>query len=179
MMRLPTSTVLRASIAQASRQATTTSLVTRAAASTAASTHAISNPTLANIEKRWEGMPLQEQAELWMALRDRMKEDWHDLTVKEKQAAYWVAFGPHGPRAEPPPGEGKKVTLYVFAGLALALTIFGSLRALARPPPHTMTREWQEATNEYLKEQRTDPFTGISNPNYTGKGAIQSPPSKA
>jgi hypothetical protein len=52
----------------------------------AASTHAISKPTLANIEKRWEGMPLQEQAELWMALRDRMKENWADLTLHEKKA---------------------------------------------------------------------------------------------
>lgn len=52
----------------------------------AASTHAISKPTLANIEKRWEGMPLQEQAELWMALRDRMKENWAELTLHEKKA---------------------------------------------------------------------------------------------
>lgn len=83
MMRIPTSAALRASVARAGRQATTSSaMVTRAAAST----HAISNPTLANIEKRWEGMPLQEQAELWMALRDRMKENWADLTLQEKKA---------------------------------------------------------------------------------------------
>ena len=43
--------------------------------------HAISNPTLANIEKRWEAMPPQEQADLWMALRDRMKVDWNELTA--------------------------------------------------------------------------------------------------
>jgi cytochrome c oxidase subunit 4 len=48
--------------------------------------HAISNPTLANIEKRWEAMPPSEQAELWMALRDRMKVDWKDLTMQEKKA---------------------------------------------------------------------------------------------
>jgi cytochrome c oxidase subunit 4 len=48
--------------------------------------HAISNPTLANIEKRWEAMPPQEQAELWMALRDRMKVDWNELTLQEKKA---------------------------------------------------------------------------------------------
>lgn len=48
--------------------------------------HAISNPTLANIEKRWEAMPPQEQADLWMALRDRMKVDWNDLTMQEKKA---------------------------------------------------------------------------------------------
>ena len=48
--------------------------------------HAISNPTLANIEKRWEAMPPQEQADLWMALRDRMKTNWAELTVQEKKA---------------------------------------------------------------------------------------------
>lgn len=48
--------------------------------------HAISNPTLANIEKRWEGMAPQEQADLWMALRDRMKGDWNELTLQEKKA---------------------------------------------------------------------------------------------
>ena len=48
--------------------------------------HAISNPTLAGIEKRWENMPPQEQADLWMALRDRMKVDWHELTLQERKA---------------------------------------------------------------------------------------------
>lgn len=50
------------------------------------SSHAISNPTLANIEKRWEDMPPQEQADLWMGLRDRMKTDWKELTLQEKKA---------------------------------------------------------------------------------------------
>lgn len=31
-------------------------------------------------------MPLQEQAELWMALRDRMKGSWKELSVQEKKA---------------------------------------------------------------------------------------------
>ena len=51
-----------------------------------ATVHAISNPTLSQIEKRWEDMPPQEQADLWMALRDRMKNDWHDLTLQERKA---------------------------------------------------------------------------------------------
>lgn len=52
----------------------------------AQSTEAIANPTLADIEKRWEAMPPQEQADLWMQLRDRMKTNWHELTVPEKKA---------------------------------------------------------------------------------------------
>ena len=51
--------------------------------------HAISNPTLANIESRWDTMPPQEQADLWMALRDRMKNDWNELTMQEKKAGMY------------------------------------------------------------------------------------------
>ena len=73
--------MLRQSLLRSSRRA----LVAPAVQSRAA--HAISNPTLANIEKRWEGMPPQEQADLWMALRDRMKvENWGELTLAEKKA---------------------------------------------------------------------------------------------
>lgn len=74
----PTASLLRGAV----RAARPTAMLGRRAATT----HAISNPTLANIEKRWEGMPLQEQAELWMALRDRMKGPWQELTLQEKKA---------------------------------------------------------------------------------------------
>jgi cytochrome c oxidase subunit 4 len=156
-----------------------------------ASAHAISNPTLADIEKRWEGMPPQEQAELWMALRDRMKANWSELTLQEKKAgmalynpltisidifrsqsdtggkiefcmtsrsanrasitAYYIAFGPHGPRALPPPGEGMKIFSYTIVGLLAAFALFAFTRSMAKPPPKTMTKEYQEMSNEYLK----------------------------
>ncbi|KAJ9665366.1 Cytochrome c oxidase subunit 5B, mitochondrial [Coniosporium apollinis] len=134
--------------------------------------HAISNPTLADIEKRWEAMPPQEQADLWMALRDRMKVDWKELTLQEKKAAYWIAFGPHGPRALPPPGEGTTVFIYTMIGVAAAAVIFGLTRAFARPPPKTMTKEYQEASEEYLRNQGTEPITG-----YKGM-LVQSKPGK-
>ena len=78
MMRTPATSVLRGAL----RASRSTTMNPRRAATT----HAISNPTLANIEKRWEGMPQTEQAELWMSLRDRMKENWADLTLQEKKA---------------------------------------------------------------------------------------------
>jgi len=143
-----------------------------------ASGHAISNPTLAGIEKRWEAMAPQEQADLWMSLRDRMKADWHQLTVQEKKAAYWIAFGPHGPRALPPPGQGKTVALYTFIGIAASFIILLLIRTQSRPPPATMTKEYQESSNEYLKAQNSEPISGISSEGYVGKGMVQSPPKK-
>ncbi|KAI1178187.1 cytochrome c oxidase subunit IV family [Nemania sp. FL0916] len=170
MMRTSTS-LLRAG-ARASCGRTSMTIVPRAAAST----HAISKPTLANIEKRWEGMPPTEQAELWMALRDRMKENWAELTLQEKKAAYWIAFGAHGPRAQPPPDENRKIALHTAIGILVSFVIFVTIRSFARGPPSTINKEWEEATNEILKNQRAEPITGISSEGYTGKGQVQSPP---
>jgi len=123
--------------------------------------HAISNPTLANIEKRWEDLPPQEQADLWMSLRDRMTVDWKEMTLQEKKAAYWIAFGPHGPRALAPPGETTKVILYTILGIVASGGLFALTRYFASSEaPRTMTKEWQEASEEYLKAQGSEPITG-------------------
>jgi hypothetical protein len=37
-------------------------------------------------------MPPQEQADLWMALRDRMKANWAELTLQEKKAGLCPLF---------------------------------------------------------------------------------------
>ncbi|KAL7267308.1 Cytochrome c oxidase subunit 5B, mitochondrial [Rhizina undulata] len=160
--------MMRSSILRASRLAAPSSSTAVFRTSTSAiqrrsnSTHAVSNVTLADIEKRWESMPPSEQADLWMSLRDRMKGSWADLTVAEKKASYWIAFGPHGPRAVPPPGEGKKIFFYTLIGLGASFALFYSARVAARPAPKSMTREWQEASDEYLKEQKVEPLSGIS-----------------
>eukprot|EP01065_Artemidia_motanka_P038471 TRINITY_DN47329_c0_g1_i1.p1 TRINITY_DN47329_c0_g1~~TRINITY_DN47329_c0_g1_i1.p1 ORF type:complete len:167 (+),score=4.16 TRINITY_DN47329_c0_g1_i1:99-599(+) len=146
--------------------------------SRAVTAHAISNPTLANIEKRWEGMPPQEQADLWMQLRDRMKVSWAELTLQEKKAAYYIAFGAHGPRAQTPPGEGYKVAGYTALGVAISFGLFALIRMGAGPAPSTMNKEYQEATNEYLKAQNSEPISGLSSEGYVGKGQVQSAPKK-
>ncbi|KAI9053959.1 hypothetical protein LZ554_002903 [Drepanopeziza brunnea f. sp. 'monogermtubi'] len=142
------------------------------------SAHAVSNPTLANIEKRWETMPPQEQADLWMALRDRMKVNWAEMTLQEKKAAYYIAFGAHGPRAEPEPNEGWKVFGYTCAGIGVSAVLFGIIRFFAKGSPSTMNKEYQEATNEYLRAQNSEPISGLSSEGYVGPGMVQSAPKK-
>lgn len=65
--------------------------------------------------------------------------------------AYWIAFGPHGPRSEGPPGEGMKVFTYAAIGVAVSLVIFLTTHHFANAPPETINKEWEEATNEYFK----------------------------
>jgi cytochrome c oxidase subunit 4 len=123
-------------------------------------------------------MPPQEQAELWMALRDRMKNDWHDLTLQERKAAYFISFGPHGPRATPPPGQIWRMLKHTAIAVVGSCIVLALIRTQAGPAPSSMNKEWQEATNEYLKKQRVEPITGISSEGYKGKGYVQSPSKK-
>lgn len=51
----------------------------------------------------------------------------------------------------PPADEGRKVALYVFIGIGVSFAIFASMRMFAKPAPATMTKEYQEQTNEYVK----------------------------
>ena len=124
-----------------------------------------------------------------------------------RNTAWWIAFGPHGPRAEDPPGEWTKIMWYTTIGVAVSAALFFGIHAFARPPPRTMTKEWQEATNEYLKvcclrmllgpqcrviyiqgddfanlfqqKERVNPIYGISSEGYKGKGYVQSKSAKA
>lgn len=76
--------------------------------------------------------------------------------------AYWIAFGPHGPRAGSPPGENWKIFSYTLILIGVSAGIFGITRHFARPPPKTMTKEYQEMTDEYLKVTSGLPFHNLS-----------------
>lgn len=44
-----------------------------------------------------------------------------------------------------------KVAMYTALGVGVSFALFVGIRLLAKPSPNTMTKEYQEATNEYLK----------------------------
>ena len=88
-----------------------------------------------------------------------------------------------------------------FLALLVSAVIYYGIHAFAKPPPRTMTKEWQEATNEYLKvrakqipilvlscmstliltapllqKEKINPIYGISSEGYKGKGYVMSKP---
>jgi Cytochrome c oxidase subunit IV len=135
--------------------------------------HAISNPTLADIEKRWEGMPPQEQADLWMQLRDRMKVNWAELTVQEKKAGTSSCPHPQLPspvsisiplhlnsltlqsRSKKMQGEelGNEDKLGAFANAKKQNSILHRLRR-ARPPLHLPPRRRLESRRLHSHRRR-------------------------
>jgi cytochrome c oxidase subunit 4 len=131
--------------------------------------HAISNPTIINLESRWEKMTSEEQEDIISQLAERQKGSWNDLTLNEKRAAWYISYGSWGPRKPiHPEGEGKKIALGITGILVAATALFSTLRYFSEGLGITMNREWQEASDEILKEQLSNPFRGYSQ--------VQSPP---
>jgi len=67
---------------------------------------------------------------------------------------------------------------YTGVGVAVSFGIFALARAFAGPGPTTMNKEYQEASNEFLKAQNVEPISGISSEGYVGPGQVQSKPKK-
>ncbi|KAK6455630.1 cytochrome-c oxidase subunit VA [Scheffersomyces xylosifermentans] len=128
-----------------------------------AAPRALSNAYVAKLESRWTTLPKEDQTTLIDELKSRMELPWQELTPAEKKAAYYISFGEWGPR-KPLHGPGDKafVVYSVTAGIVLSIVLFWGTRQLGAPSPHTLDRQWQEASDEYLKSKNANPFTGYS-----------------
>jgi cytochrome c oxidase subunit 4 len=128
---------------------------------------------LSNVEAQWERLSKDDQVAVHTQLEALQKKDWKELSLDEKKAAYYVAFGPHGPRAPiSPPGQNLKVFLATMGLVGAAGLLFLGIRAISPPPPRTITKEWEEAANERALEQKMNPISGISSEGYKGKGFV-------
>ncbi|KAI8973403.1 cytochrome c oxidase subunit IV [Mycotypha africana] len=147
--------------------------VTRALSRRNAST--TNNIAIQNLETRWKTLSTAEQNTIAKQLEEVQKGDWKNLSFEEKKAAYYIAFGAHGPR-EPltQPGHSMKVFLGVAGVLGASGALFYVIRQNAQETPRTISKEWEEATNEYLKSQNSNPISGISSEGYKGKGYVVS-----
>ncbi|KAI8139966.1 cytochrome c oxidase subunit IV [Fennellomyces sp. T-0311] len=135
--------------------------------------NASTNVAVQNLEGRWKTLSTAEQNTIAKQLEEAQKADWKVLSTEEKKAAYYIAFGPHGPR-EPitQPGHGAKVLGGIAAVMAASAGLFYVIRVNGQEKPQTFTKEWQEATNEYLKSQNSNPVSGISSEGYKGTGYV-------
>jgi len=91
-----------------------------------------------------------------------------------------VAFGPHGPRAPTgQPGDNIKIFFSTLALIALGGAVFYAITAksscfltsfrvglgaydITDSAPRTISREWQEASNQRAKEMNLNPISGQS-----------------
>jgi len=130
---------------------------------------------VSNIEAQWANLSNKEQMEVYEQLLEAQKRDWKTMSLDEKKAAYYISFGPHGPRKPiDEPGSGMKIFL-LSSSIILATTVFFAvLRSRAPAPPKTLSKEWQEASNQQALEEKANPITGISSEGYKGTGYVTS-----
>lgn len=124
----------------------------------------LSNAYVGKLETRWLSLPKQDQTQLINDLKSRMELNWKDLLVEEKKAAYYISFGEWGPRKPlHAPGDAQFIVLVVSGSIVASMLIYlGITSYIAAPGPSTMNREWQDASDEYLKSKNANPFTGYS-----------------
>ncbi|KAK1230026.1 Cytochrome c oxidase subunit 5B, mitochondrial [Marasmius sp. AFHP31] len=164
-------------------QATRTLATTANPSHVASASHASPAPTrvnkqssiipLGNVEAQWENMSVEDKTTVHEQLEEIMKKDWKEMSVDEKKAAYYVSFGPHGPRAPTSkPGDNYKIFATVAGLIGLTGVLTAVLRSFGQETPKSMSKEWQEATNEKALEARMNPISGIASEGYKGKGFI-------
>jgi len=130
---------------------------------------------LSNVEAQWEKLSTDEQLTVHQQLEEIQKKDWKTLSLTEKKAAYYVAFGPHGPRADlHPPGSVSKIIAATLVLVGAGGLLYGVSRQFGGEAPKSMSKEWQEASNERAIEMKLNPITGVSSEGYSGKGFVSS-----
>jgi len=149
--------------------------VASSSTATATSSTRVAPIPVSNIEAQWEKMTAEEKVSVHEQLEILQQKDWKELSLDEKKAAYYVAFGPHGPRTpSSQPGDNFKIFGATAALVGVAGALFYAVQAFSQPPPKTMSKEWQEASNERAIEMKLNPITGITSEGYSGKGFVQS-----
>ncbi|CAO3596964.1 unnamed protein product [Absidia cylindrospora] len=150
-----------------------------------------------NLEGRWKTLSTAEQNTIAKQLEEVQKADWKAISADEKKAACklllflskseihtfslslfsldYIAFGAHGPR-EPltGPNHTAKVIGGTLAVIAVSGALFAFIRSQGKETPMTVNKEWEAATNEYLKSQNSNPISGISSEGYKGTGYVVS-----
>ncbi|EOR04144.1 tRNA (guanine(37)-N1)-methyltransferase [Wallemia ichthyophaga EXF-994] len=124
-------------------------------------------PSLTNLNASWNTLSTEEKQAVYTGIVERQKLNWNELSLEEKRAAYFISFGSHGPRkALVEEGGNTKVFVGVVASLAATAALYFGIRSFAAPPPQTMSKEWQEASTEYMREQNSNPISGVSSEGY-------------
>nr|XP_033333796.1 cytochrome c oxidase subunit 4 isoform 1, mitochondrial-like [Megalopta genalis] len=98
-----------------------------------------------------------------MALREKEKGDWKNLSIEEKKSLYRASFCQTIAEINAPTGIWKKELGLALLGVAFSLWVFYFLKVFAYPPlPETFNEEHRLAQLERMKLLEVNPISGIS-----------------
>ncbi|KAI9208783.1 cytochrome c oxidase subunit IV family, partial [Polychytrium aggregatum] len=120
----------------------------------------VSDLSIKNIETRWHKLPECEQGAIADVLAEAQKGDWKKLSLDQKRAAYFVAYGTYGPRTLPDPILKYKVATWVGSFLLLTYGLWAYYVNEYTPKLVTQTPEWQEDEKVRAIEAKQNPYYG-------------------
>ena len=98
-----------------------------------------------------------------LALREKEKGDWKNLSLDDKKALYRASFRQTFSEFQAPTGEWKAVIGMILIGISVTGLAFVWIKHFVLPPlPETITAEWQEKQLEYMVKQRQGAVEGIA-----------------
>lgn len=104
-----------------------------------------------------------ENSQEILAMREKEKGDWTNLTLDDKKALYRASFRQTFSEFTASRGEWRNIAAGCLLGLALTgWIVIWFKRAVYSPLPHTITEEWQLAQQELMIAQNQGPVEGIS-----------------
>ncbi|KAJ3086027.1 Cytochrome c oxidase subunit 5A [Quaeritorhiza haematococci] len=115
---------------------------------------------LEGLETRWSKLPECEQGAIADRLYEKEKGDWRNMTLEEKRAAYFIAYGPYGARTPRDPSTHYRVAGWTTFFVLMSFGMWHYWFTYVTPKLPTTTPEWQEATVQRSIEQKQNPFTG-------------------
>ncbi|XP_067120168.1 cytochrome c oxidase subunit 4 isoform 1, mitochondrial-like [Centruroides vittatus] len=98
-----------------------------------------------------------------MALREKEKGDWKNLTIEEKKTLYRASFRQTFAEMKAPTGEWKVIVGWTLCGISLALWIFMFMQKFVYPPlPESFTPEGKARTLKRMIQLRVNPIEGLA-----------------
>eukprot|EP00051_Salpingoeca_urceolata_P032068 m.14155 g.14155 ORF g.14155 m.14155 type:complete len:130 (-) comp4742_c0_seq1:1817-2206(-) len=96
-------------------------------------------------------------AEAPEALVEKSKGPWNALSADERVALYRSAYPLSRKEAMNPPSDTTKVLTYIGIGIAASFVLFKAVSAGFQSVPATMTKEWEDASQEKKKKYNMNP----------------------
>jgi len=98
-----------------------------------------------------------------LALREKEKGDWNNLSMEDKKALYRASFRQTFSEFTASRGEWRSIAAGMFLGLAVTGWIIIWMKsAVYSPMPHTISDEWRQAQLELMIAQNQGPVEGVS-----------------
>ncbi len=113
-----------------------------------------------DIETRWAKLPEAEKGAVAEMIYNKENGDWRNMSMDEKRASYFIAYGPHGARSPRSQDHNVRVAAWVAGIVGVSIVCWQWWLSAMKPKLITDAPEWAEARKQKDIEHKINPFQG-------------------